>query len=116
MPSFNDDNTLEDIMGCYMVASGWTASDRDFDIHRQIAQFVERIEDKLARNRNKTRHNWFTIALEYAKQAQQHYRDGQTEQGRQLLRRAWEQLESGNKASRRTTAFVAGADGEVRHV
>jgi hypothetical protein len=116
MPRFNDDNTLEDIQGCYLVASGWPDFHPEFDIHDQLAEFVERIQDKLARNRNKTRHNWFTIALEHAQQAQQHYRDGQVERGRQSLRLAWEHLESGNKASRRHTTFVAGSDGEIQHV
>ena len=96
---FRDDNTLEDIMGCYLVASYWRESKPDSDIHKKLAEFVERIQDKLARNRNKTRSSWFTIALEHAKEAQQQYRDGQFERGRESLRLAWEHLESGNKAS-----------------
>ena len=113
---FTDDNTIEDIMGCYLVASYWRKGESDTDIHQMLAEFVERIEDKLARNRNKTRHSWFTIALDYAKQAQQHYRDGQIEAGRELLQESWEQLESGNKASRRHTTFVVSADGGIQHV
>lgn len=114
--SFHDDNTLEDIMGCYLVASHWRESESDADIHKQLSEFVERIEDKLARNRNKTRDNWFTIALKHAQQAQEHYRERQFERGRESLRLAWEHLESGNKASRRHTAFLAGPDGEIQHV
>jgi hypothetical protein len=113
---FNDNNTLEDIMGCYLVASYWREGSSDGDIHEQLDEFVERIQDKLARNRNKARHNWFTIALEHAQRAQQQYRDCQFESGRQSLRLAWEHLESGNKASRRHTTFLAGSDGEVQHV
>lgn len=113
---FRDDNTLEDIMGCYLVASYWREGQSGTDIHKQLAEFVERIQDKLARNRNKTRHNWFTIALEHAQQAQRHYHEGQFERGRQSLRLAWEHLESGNKASRRHTTFIAGSDGGVQHV
>jgi len=113
---FHDDNTMEDIQGCYMVASYWREGESDSDIHQHLAHFVERIQDKLARNRNKTRQNWFTIALEHAEQAQQHYRDRQFERGRQSLRLAWEHLESGNKASRRHTTFLAGSDGGVQHV
>jgi hypothetical protein len=116
MQRFHDDNTLEDIMGCYLVASYWSATDTEVDIDRKLAEFVERIEDKLKRNRNKVRHNWFTIALDYAQQAHQQYRDNQVERGRRLLRLAWEHLESGNKASRRKKTFVAGSDGEIRHV
>ena len=116
MPRFHDDNTLEDIQGCYLVAEGWPDFCPEVDIHDQLAEFVERIQDKLTRNRNKTRHNWFTIALEHAQQAQGHYRDGRTEVGRESLRQAWEHLERGNKASRRHTTFTAGSDGEVQHV
>src|SRR5579863_563435 len=113
---FSDDNTLEDIMGCYLVASSWREGESQADIHQKLAQFVERIEDKLARNRSKTRHNWFAIALEHALQAQQQYRDRQFEAGRQSLHKAWEHLERGNKSSRRHTTFIAGSDGEVRGV
>jgi hypothetical protein len=113
---FSDDNTLEDIQGCYLVASGWPDFHPELDIHDQLAEFVERIQDKLARNRNNTRHNWFTLALEHAQQARQHYRDGQVDRGRQALRLAWEHLESGNKASRRHTTFIAGSDGAIQHV
>ncbi|EEF60145.1 hypothetical protein [Pedosphaera parvula] len=113
---FNDDNTMGHISGCYLVASAWPDFDSNLEINKKVAEFVERIEDKIARNRNKTRHNWFMIALGYARQAQQHYRNGQIETGRKLLRQAWEQLESGNKANRRKTTFVAGSDGKVRSI
>jgi hypothetical protein len=116
MPRFRDDNTLEDIQGCYLVASGWPDHFAEFDIHDQVAEFVERIQDKLGRNRNKTRQNWFTIALEHSQQAQRDYRDGHVERGRKSLRLAWEHLESGNKASRRHATFVAGSDGGIQHV
>jgi hypothetical protein len=116
MPRFHDDNTLEDIMGCYLVASYWTPAEPGFDIHGQVAELIERIQDKLARNRNKIRHNWFTIALQHAQQAQLHYRDGSIESGRQSLRLAWEHLESGNKASRRKPTFVAGPEGDIRRL
>ena len=114
--SFHDDNTIEDIMGCYLVASHWRDGESDSDIHRKLSEFVERIQDKLARNRNQSRGNWFTIALEHALRAQQQYRDRQFEAGRQSLREAWKHLERGNKASRRHTTFVAGSDGEIQHV
>jgi len=102
-------------MGCYLVASYWREGESDTDIHKKVAQFVERIEDKLKRNRNRRRCNWFRIALEHAQQAQQHYRAGRFERGRESLRLAWKHLESGNKASRRHTTFIAGSDGEVQH-
>ena len=39
---FNDDNTLEDIMGCYLVASYWREGESDTDIHQKLAQFTNR--------------------------------------------------------------------------
>lgn len=113
---FHDDNTLEDIMGCYLVASYWREGESDTDIDGKLAEFVERIQDKLARNRNQTRHNWFTIALERAQQAQRQYHDHRFDAGRESLRQAWEHLERGNKASRRHTTFIAGSDGEIQHI
>ena len=113
---FRDDNTLEDIMGCYLVVSRWREGDSDTDIHRELAEFVERIQDKLTRNRNQTRRNWFTIALEHVQQAQRQYRERQFDAGRESLRQAWEHLERGNKASRRHATFIAGSDGEIQHI
>ena len=103
-------------MGCYLVASRWREGESTSDIDSKLAELVERIEDKLKRNRNKIRHNWFTIALEHAQRAQQQYRDRQFEGGRESLRLAWEYLESGNKAARRHTTFIAGSEGGVQHV
>jgi hypothetical protein len=113
MPGFNDDNTLEDIHGCILVATWWPDTLQPFDIHAKLAVLEERIQDKLARNNNRTRQNWFTNALEYVRQARVVYRSGEIERGGKLLRLAWEQLESGNKAHRRKTRFVAGNGGEV---
>ena len=103
-------------MGCYLVASRWREGGSTSNIDRKLAELVERIEGKLKRNRNKIRHNWFTIALEHAQRAQQQYRDRQFERGKESLRLAWEHLESGNKASRRHTTFIAGSEGGVQHV
>jgi len=114
--TFRDDNTIEDIMGCYLVASHWREGESEEDIRRLLGEFVERIRDKLTRNRNETRGNWFTIALDHAQQAQRQYRDRQFEAGHESLRQAWEHLERGNKASQRHTTFIAGSDGEVQHV
>jgi hypothetical protein len=113
MALFSDENTMEDIHGCYLVARGWPAYCPQFDIHQQLADIVARIEDKLSRNRNPVRKNWFTTALDHAKQAQRCYIEGDVEQGRKCLDHAWEYLESGNKAHRRRTTFMAGPDGQI---
>jgi hypothetical protein len=113
MPRFTDDNTLEDIQGCILVASSWPNSSLTFDIHEELAELEERIQDKLARNRNRIRHNWFTNALQFIHEAQESYRNGKVEHGRKLLRLAWEQIESGNKAHRRKTRFIGGENGQI---
>jgi len=114
--SFNDENTLEDIRGVYLLASCWGESMPDVDIHKQAAEFVERIEYKIARNRNRTRHNWFAIAMHHARTAKQQFGGGDFKSGRESLDLAWRHLESGNKASRRRTTFVAGSDGGIQAV
>jgi len=91
-------------MGCYLSAKGWPDFYPELDIQEKLAELVERIEDRVVRNGNETGHHWFANALEYAKEAQQLYRDGQVEAGRILLRQAWERLDSANKANRRATA------------
>jgi len=35
---------IEDIQGCYLVASSWPDYHPEFDIHDQLAEFVERIQ------------------------------------------------------------------------
>jgi hypothetical protein len=112
---FHDDNTIEDIMGCYLAALYWREGESDVDIEKQLSEFIERILDKLARNQSKTRHNWFTIALEHAQLAQEHFREKHFEHGREQLRLSWTHLESGNKANRRRVTFIAGPGGEVQH-
>ena len=113
MPRFTDDNTLEDIHGCILLATCWPDRSQPSDIHEKLAVLEERIQDKLARNSNRVRHNWFTNALKFVQQVRQMYGDGQVERGRQLLGLAWEQLESGNKAHRRKTRFIGQEDGEI---
>ena len=72
---FNDDNTLEDIFGCIFIAQGWPTHLGPIDpsIFEQLDAIVVRIEDKLARNKNQVRHNWFSKALEFARQARAAY-------------------------------------------
>lgn len=109
----NDDNTLKDIYGCIGVAQGWPKFSDAIDppIGKQLDEIIERIEDKLRRNKNRIRHNWFSIALDFAQQARASYLASDIEKGQRLLCRCHEYLESGNKAHRRRTAFIVSADG-----
>jgi|SRR5678816_2839903 hypothetical protein len=112
MPRFKDENRIEDIMGCYLSVKGWPEFYPEVDVQEKVAELVERIEDQVARNPEQPRHHWFQNALEYAKEAQQLYRDGQVEAGRIFLRQAWERLDSGNRANRSKSSIIAGPEGK----
>ena len=113
MPPFSDDNTLEDIEGCIAVAQGWPeySDPDDPPIAVQLDEIIERIEEKLRRNSNRIRHNWFSIALAFAREARDHYVADDADQGCSLLQQCRDHLVSGNKAHRRKTAFLVGPDG-----
>lgn len=110
MPRFNDDNTIGDIEGCYLVAHRWPDFHPEFDVRDHLDEFVDRIRAKLPDDTSGIRHNWFTMALVYACEARRHYRDGRIEQGRQVLKVAWEHLASGEKASRQKIFFLTDPD------
>ena len=109
-------NTLEDIIGAIISAQMDLGSESpEFDPGEQISDVIHRIEDKLSRNRNETRENWFKRALENCQQAQACW---QTDPSRaaSLLDQCRELLEQGNKAHRRKTSFVGGADGTTEKI
>ena len=110
-PYFNDDNTLSDIQGCIYVAQDYDRYFPGQSRARKLDEVVARIEAKLAKNTNRIRHNWFSIALDFARQACTAYAAGDLERGYELLRQTEEHLVSGNKAHRRKTAFLVGPDG-----
>jgi hypothetical protein len=111
MSHFKDDNTVEDILGAISLAQCCPA---DIDIKSLLHEIIERIQEKLARNKNKTRHNWFSIALDFVKQASASYEQKDSAQGEELLRKAADQLASGNKAHRRKVDFVVDPEGKAK--
>lgn len=113
--TFNDDNALLDIFGRIFIAQSWPEHSDPVDgtIAEQLDVIIARIEDKLARSKNRTRHNWFSSALEFAQEARIAYQADDVERGRSLLGRCREYLESGNKAHRRKTTFLVAPDGAV---
>ena len=110
MSRFNDENDLGDILGCIYLAETWGPRS-DFDIHDLLAEIKERIHEKLGRNNNRIRHNWFTNALESVEKAVTCYQQNDCQQGDMFLRKAEELLQDGNKAHRRKTNFIVGPDG-----
>ena len=66
MTDFNDDNTLEDILGLL-----WSLDDEIMKASSErnrsdmYMELMSRIEDKINRNTIKERGNWFKIALEH---------------------------------------------------
>jgi hypothetical protein len=74
---------------------------------------IVRIDDKLIRNNNAVRRNWFTTAREHALAAERAFLEGRAPDSYASLRLCWEHLERGNKAHKRRATFIAGADGQI---
>lgn len=110
----NDDNTIEDIQGAiYFLAGQIYEAVPEFPVDPQFSELIERIEDKLARNRNEIRKNWFTEALNQALTARQSYADGNIEAADLALRKCRDGITDGNKAHRRKTNFIVAPDGTI---
>jgi hypothetical protein len=113
---FNDENTLEDILGSIYVAQGYESYYPGQSPIPKLDQIVGRIEAKLATSTNRIRRNWFSIALDFARQARAAYAAGDSVRGFGLLKKTEEYLVSGNKAHRRKTAFIVAPDGVAHSV
>ena len=113
----DDDNTLEDIEG-HILCLQCDVKEKapEFPVAPRFTELLARIEDKIKRNTNKIRRNWFETAREYALVAQTAFAEGKSEDSYRALRKCWEYLEQGNKAHRRKATFVATADGTVAPV
>ena len=108
----NDDNTIEDIQGViYCLQIDIHDDDPEFSVDMQFSDLIERIEDKLARNRNKVRKNWFEEALSQARLAQQRFIAGRIEEADAALLKCLAGMTDGNKAHRRKTTFIVAPDG-----
>jgi hypothetical protein len=107
-----DDNTLEDIGGVIWCLQGDLETEApEFPLAPRFDELLERIELKLTKNKNETRHNWFSTALDYARAARTAFGNGQVSEADLNLAKCWEYLEQGNKAHRRKTAFIVASDG-----
>jgi hypothetical protein len=112
MTQFNDENTLDDILGCVWLAQTWGPKS-DFDIHSLVAQIAARIREKIRRSRE-VRRNWFSEALGHVLSAARSYEQNQCAEGDLSLRKAEELLQQGNKAHQRKASFIVGPDGKVQ--
>ena len=109
-----DDNTLDDIQGMILCLQ-WDVEKREpqFPVAPRFRELIARLEDKLSRNRNKVRKNWFMIARDHARAAEEAFLDQRGRDSYVSLQRCWDYLEQGNKAHRRKATFVASTDGQV---
>lgn len=109
-----DDNTLEDIQGLILCLE-WDVKKQKpgLPIAARFEELIARVEEKLSRNGNKIRKNWFETAQEHALDAQRAFLEHRPGDARVSLKRCWEYLEQGNKAHKRKTTFVASANGQV---
>lgn len=112
MPKFNDENTLDCILGCIWLAESWEPRS-DFCIQDLLGEIADRIRAKIERCKNSVRRSWFSEALEHVSAASAAYGSRQSSDGDEHLRKAGELLQQGNKAHRRGTRFIAGPDGTI---
>jgi hypothetical protein len=109
-----DDNTLEDIQGLLLCLEWDVKKEKpEFPVAPRFKELIARIEEKLSRNKNKIRKNWFETAREQALNAQRAFREHRVDDSRVSLKRCWEYLEQGNKAHKRKARFLASEDGLV---
>jgi hypothetical protein len=120
VPSYNDANTVEDIL-CELLAAcdypdGWDEAERYQypTIQGTLSLTLMRLDNKLAHERNRTRHAWFSRATEKVKEARRAFAMGNYADGRTLSSEAYDLIERGNKAHRQKAAFVVGPDGTAR--
>ncbi len=117
MSTFDDRNTLEDILGSIAFTQGYPDYWSEDEINRYprltgaFLEIHERISDKISRTRNRIRASWFAIARDQVNEAERLYLAGKIDEGKDLLFRASDQLQQGNKAHRRRTTFVIGEGG-----
>jgi hypothetical protein len=113
----NDDNTLSDIEG-HILCLQWDVEKPapEFPVGPRFKELLARIDDKLHRNSNKIRRNWFQTARDHAVEAEKAFLEKRTRDSYESLRMCWDYLEQGNKAHRRKATFVALADGQVATV
>ena len=107
-----DDNTLEDIQGAiYCLQSDVHKDVPEFSVGAQFTELIERIEDRLARTQNSVRKNWFTLALDHARAAQQQFSDLHCDEADMSLTQCLDSMTDGNKAHRRKANFIVAPDG-----
>ena len=110
----NDDNTLGDIQGViYCLQTDIHEDNPEFSVTDQFADLIERIEDKLFRNRNEIRKNWFTKTLNEARNAQASFSSGDVDAAETALKKCLDGITDGNKAHRQKTNFIIAPDGET---
>src|SRR5215467_7353695 len=98
----NDDNTLSDIQG-HIRCLQWDVEKPgpEFPVGPRFKELLARIDDKLHRNSNKIRRNWFQTARDHAVEAEKAFLETRTRDAYESLQKCWEYLEQGNKAHRR---------------
>ena len=110
-------NTLEDILECiHCLEIDINEDAPEFPISPQFDELIARIEQKLNRNSNKIRQNWFTSALEHAKNARESFHREMCEECQISLVKCRTYLEQGNKAHRRKASIIVDRDGNAEDI
>jgi len=113
---FSDDNTLEDILGAiFVLQCDLSDNQPEALVVEQFNQLLDRINLKIAKNRNKIRGNWFNLAKEHASNALNLYQEGKSSESDKTLLKVRDYLEQGNKAHKRKATFIVSPDGTIYH-
>jgi hypothetical protein len=110
-----DDNTLEDILGAiYSAQMDLASPEPEFSPKEQIEDIIERIEDKLRRNSNSVRENWFQEVISFAQKALSSCEDN-PKAADTHLKRCEEYLRDGINAHKRKVDFIVGPNGTEKY-
>ena len=120
VPPFGDANTLDDILGCVLLAEGypgrWDEEERFAypTIQGLLAEIADRLETELRRARGSSRVS-LEPALQLAREAAGAYAAGLYDGGAQMLRGCAEHLRSSRRAARWAAVIPLGPGRVGRH-
>src|SRR5438445_11964062 len=95
----SDDNTLEDIQGTiFCLQTDVEKETPEFPVRPRFKKLLARIDDKLLRNSNKVRRNWFQTARDHAVEAEKAFTEKIMRDAYESLQNCCDYLGQGHKA------------------
>lgn len=113
---FNDANGMTEILSCLVFLGDYPdwQEERRWQyptVQGLLAETVLRLETKLARNPGKLRTVWFSEGIIRLGSVGQLFATGRYEEATAIVRTVHDNVEQGNRTSRRKTRFVVGPSG-----